>query len=348
MRAVKIAGKKIGPGSPCFIIAEAGVNHNGDLKKAKRLIGAASAAGADAVKFQTFKADRLVTANAPKAAYQTRAGVKDSHYAMLKRLELSVRDHRVLKAYAGKKKIIFLSSPFDLESADVLDALKVPAFKIPSGEITNLPFLDYVARKRKPMIVSTGMSYLKEVEAAVRTLQKTGNKNYILLHCVSQYPAEARDINLKAMETLRKAFKCPVGYSDHSLGIEIAVAAAALGAAVIEKHITLNRFLPGPDHRASLEPDEFSRMVKGIRDVERAMGSGKKEPAKGEADTAAVARKSLVSAGKIQAGTRITKTHIEIKRPGTGLSPDHFKKLVGRVARKNIPAGVLLKMEMFQ
>ncbi len=345
---LKIGRKSVGLGQPCFIIAEAGINHNGNLKLAHRLIDAAKSAGADAVKFQTFKAERLVAPGAPKADYQVKAGVKGSHYEMLRRLELSEKAHRDLRNYAKRKKIIFLSSPFDEESANFLERLHLPAFKIPSGEITNLPFLRHVARKKKPMIVSTGMSYLSEVRTAVRTIEAAGNKNLVLLHCVSQYPANPAEVNLKAMLTLKKIFGFPVGYSDHTLGIEIAIAAVAMGACVVEKHLTLDRTLRGPDHKASLEPTEFTTMVRGIRNVESAFGNGIKKPAKSEANTAAVARKSLVATRDIAAGTKLKKEHLAVKRPGTGLPPAMLVRLVGRTTRKKISAGSLIRLEMIR
>jgi N,N'-diacetyllegionaminate synthase len=317
---IDVPGCKPELDQPCFIIAEAGVNHNGSLETARRLIDAAVQAGADAVKFQTFKADRLVTSEAPKAKYQIQtADVTESQYEMLHRLELSFEAHCELMAYCQEKDILFLSSPFDEESADLLMKLEVAAFKIPSGELTNLPFLDYVARKGKPMIVSTGMAYLGEVEAAVHTIEKAGNQDLVLLHCVSNYPAEPADV---------------------------ALAAVAMGACVIEKHFTLDRNLPGPDHRTSLEPIELAAMVQGIRTVESALGHGRKEPVPNEAETTAVARKSLVAARDIAAGTKMTEELMAIKRPGTGMPPFMRPYLVGRTARTDIPAGTLLTLEM--
>lgn len=338
---------QLGPNAPCFIIAEAGVNHNGDLDLAKRLVDTAVAAGANAVKFQTFKAARLVTSEAPKAEYQQRATAgNESQYEMLRRLELSTEAHQELIAYCRRLGIIFMSTPFDEESADFLDELGVSIFKLPSGEITNLPFLAHVARKGKPLIISTGMSYLGEVELAVRTVEEAGNRQFVLLHCVSNYPADPADTNLRAMNTMATAFGLPVGYSDHTLGLEISLAAVALGACVIEKHITLDRSMPGPDHNASLEPDELAALVKGIRIVEAALGDGRKEPAASEANTAAVARKSLVAAKDVPAGTTLTEELIAIKRPGTGLPPAMRGQLVGRTMRVSIPAGTLLTLEM--
>ncbi len=349
MREISIAGRKIGPGWPCFIIAEAGVNHNGDVELAKRMIEIAARSGADAVKFQTFKADQLVTPYAPKAEYQkqtTESG--ESQLEMLRRLELSAEAHRELMDYCRQRDILFMSSPFDEESADFLAGLSVEVFKIPSGEITNLPFLERMARKGKPMIVSTGMSSLTEVETAVDTIRKAGNRDLVLLHCVSNYPADPRDANLRAMHTMTAKFDVPVGYSDHTPGIEVALAAVALGACVIEKHFTLDRTSRGPDHQASLEADALVTLITGIRTVEAALGHGCKEPVDSERQTAAVARKSLVAARDIPVGSTLTEELIAIKRPGTGLPPSMLAQVVGRVAKRSIPTGMLLTLEMLQ
>ena len=241
-----------------------------------------------------------------------------------------------------------MSTPFDEECSDLLEELGVPVFKIPSGEITNLPFLAHVARKRKPMIVSTGMSYMDEVKTAVRTIQDTGNKILVLLHCVSAYPANPAEVNLRAMRTLSTEFNVPVGYSDHTPGIEVPLAAVALGASVIEKHLTLNRSLPGPDQQASLEPDELAVLVRGIRSVEKALGHGRKEPAPSEAGITAVVRKSLVAARDIPGGTVLTEELVTTKRPGTGLPPVLRSQLVGRIAKKDISAGTVLTWELLE
>ena len=346
---IAIGKRLIGPGQPCFIIAEVGVNHNGDITLARRLIDVAATAGADAVKFQTFQADRLVSPTAPKAEYQQRmTGAEESQWEMLRRLELSQPAHRELQEYAQLRHMLFLSAPFDEESADLLEALGVAAFKIPSGEITNLPFLAYLAHKGKPMIVSTGMSHLKEVETAVNTIKREGNDKIILLHCVSSYPAAPQEVNLRAIDTMAKTFELWVGFSDHTQGIEIALAAVAVGACVIEKHLTLDRNLPGPDHRISLEPPEFRALVQGIRKVEASLGHGRKEPSASAANTARVARKSLVAARDIPAGTPLTRELIAVKRPGTGLAPTMQLQLMGRTTRKAIPAGTLLTLEMLK
>jgi len=344
---INIAGRKVGPGQPCFIIAEAGVNHNGSVELAHQLVDAAVQAGADAVKSQTFNAERLVSPDAPKADYQLRTtDAVESQFDMIRRLELSPEMHRDLKVYCSERDILFMSSPFDEESADLLTMLDVAVFKIPSGEITNIPFLRHVAKKGKPMIVSTGMAYLSEVESAVKAIQESGNPQYALLHCVSNYPADPSDVNLRAMGTMTAAFGVPVGYSDHTTGIEISIAAVAMGASVIEKHLTLNRTLPGPDHLVSLEPEEFTAMVLGIRNVESALGHGRKEPAESEANTASVARKSLVAAIDIPAGTVLTEQLFAIKRPGTGLPPIQLQNLVGRTLRVDLGEGNPITMEM--
>ncbi len=344
---IQIGQHKIGRGQPCFVIAEAGVNHNGDINVAFQLVEVAARAGASAVKFQTFKAKRLAIPTAPKADYQlntTDAG--ESQYEMLRRLELSRKDHQQLLKHCRKNGILFLSTPFDEDSADMLEDLDLPAFKIPSGEITNLPFLAHVAQKGKPLIVSTGMSDLKEVERAIQTIKEMGNPQIVLLHCVSSYPAADADVNLKAMQTMADAFGLPVGYSDHTRGIEVSLAAIALGAVVVEKHFTLDRNLPGPDHRASLEPDELLRMVNGIRRVESALGNGSKRPAAVEKKNALIIRKSIVAARDIAAGETLTEEMMAIKRPGSGISPGKKPNLIGRKLKHNIKAGTLLKMEM--
>ncbi|MCL5884139.1 MAG: N-acetylneuraminate synthase family protein, partial [Deltaproteobacteria bacterium] len=269
MKAVKIEDRWVGEGHPCFVIAEAGVNHDGDIGQAMRLVDAAASAGADAVKFQAFKAEKLATPDAPKAAYQARAtDASESQYRMLKRLELSEDDHRKLSDYCRRRGILFLSTPYDEESADFLSGIGIPAFKVSSGDLTNHPFLEHLAGKGKPVLLSTGMSSLPEVGEAIGVLRKAGAKEIVLLHAVSCYPADPADVNLKAIRTLSGEFDLPVGYSDHTLGVEVACAAVALGACMIEKHVTLDRNLPGPDHRASLEPGELETLVRGIRIVE--------------------------------------------------------------------------------
>ena len=332
MREIKIGDKMIGEGELCFIIAEAGVNHNGDINQAKKLIDVAKGAGADAVKFQTFKAEELVTRGVGKAQYQKETtDAKESQFEMLKNLELTEREFKELFNYAQKKGIISLSSPFDKRSVDLLDGLGIPAFKVPSGEITNFPLLKHIARKKKPIILSTGMSNLGEVEEALEVIREEGVEEIVLLHCVSCYPAKVEDMNLRAIETLKQVFKLPVGLSDHSLGITIPIAAVALGACVIEKHFTLDKNLLGPDHRASLEPDELRQMVMTIRDAEKAMGGGVKRPTKEEEENKKVGRRSIVARVDIPWGTTITEEMLDIKRPGTGLEPKYLEEIIGRV-----------------
>jgi len=344
---ISINGRLIGKGHPCFIIAEAGVNHAGDAGNARQLVDLAAKMGVDAVKFQTFNAERLVTTDAPKAEYQRETtGEAGSQLDMLRQLELSAEAHCDLMVRCRQHGIMFLSTPFDEESAAFLHDLGVSAFKIPSGEITNFPLLVHIARMGKPIIMSTGMSTLSEVEAALQVIRGVGGDELILLHCVSNYPARPNDANLRAMLTMASVFGVPVGYSDHTMGIEVSLAAVALGACVIEKHLTLDRSLPGPDHRASLEPEEFAALVAGIRKVELALGDGKKQPAQNEKAMAAVARKSLVAARDIAAGSRFTEDMIAVKRPGTGLPPSLLPQIIGRRARRNLAAGTVLMLDM--
>ncbi|ODS41275.1 MAG: N-acetylneuraminate synthase [Candidatus Altiarchaeales archaeon WOR_SM1_79] len=346
---VKIGDRNIGGGEPCFIIAEAGVNHNGSMELAKKMIKVARDADADAVKFQTFKAEDVVTKDAEKAKYQKETtGSEESQYEMIKKLELKKDDFKELADYAKNKGIIFLSSSFDKESVNLLDEINVPAFKIASGEITNFPLLKHVAKKRRPIILSTGMSTLGEVEEALNVIRGDGVKDVILLHCVSNYPARIDDANLKAMETLKQAFKLPVGFSDHTLGITASIAAVALGACVIEKHFTLDRNLPGPDHKASLEPDELKEMVNAIRDAEKALGDGIKRPTKDEEEIKKVARKSIVAKIGIPEGTILTENILDIKRPGTGIEPKYWHFIVGTRAKKDINKDEIITRRMVE
>jgi N,N'-diacetyllegionaminate synthase len=348
MGTVSLKQRLIGIDEPCFVIAEAGVNHNGDLRMARQLIDVAVEAGSDAVKFQTFTAGKVVSFRAPKAAYQLQTTDQaESQYEMLRKLELSFQAHRELKRYCQERDILFMSTPFDEDSADFLESLDVEVFKISSGEITNFPLLQHIAAKQKPIILSTGMSTLVEVGQAVQTIQAAGNDQVVLLQCVSNYPADPRDVNLSAMKTMATAFQVPVGYSDHTPGIEVALAAVALGACVIEKHFTLDRALPGPDHLASIEPDELKALIRGIRTVESALGHGRKEPAASEANTRAIARRSLVAVCDLPAGTKLSLEHIAIRRPGTGLPPAMRPYLVGLRLREAVTAGTLFSMEMF-
>jgi N,N'-diacetyllegionaminate synthase len=343
----KIGNHLVGANHPCLVIAEAGVNHNGSIDTARQMVRAAARAGADAVKFQTFKAEKLATAIAPKAGYQAKAtGENENQLEMLRKLELSESNFRELLEECRKNDVLFLSTPFDEDSADFLDSIGLESFKISSGDINNLPFLAHIARKGKPIILSTGMSYLEEVDVAVRAVRAAGNQDLVLLHCTSNYPADPADVNLRAMIVLGQAFQVPIGYSDHSNGLEIAMAAVAMGACVLEKHFTLDRSLPGPDHQASLEPAELEGLIRGIRKVEVSLGSGRKEPAESEKSTAAVSRKSIVARIDIQAGTVLDDMHLIMMRPGTGLPSIMLPYVLGRKAQVNIPAGTLISFEM--
>lgn len=320
-----------------FIIAEAGVNHNGDPHIAKLLIDAASYAGADAVKFQTFKAWRIISRYAPKADYQKKTtDDSESQLEMLRKVELDMKAHRMLMKYCAGKGIAFLSTPFDLVSINALNKLGIKIFKIPSGEITNLPYLRKVGALGKKVIISTGMAYLGEIEAALDVLIRAGTskEGITVMHCNAEYPTPMRDVNLKAMLTIRDAFGIKVGYSDHTLGIEIPIAAAALGAEVIEKHFTLDRRMKGPDHKASLEPGELKAMVNAIRNIERALGDGIKKPSCSESRNRVIARKSLVASKSIRKGEAFSARNITAKRPGTGISPMEWDKVIGRIAKR--------------
>lgn len=323
--------------SRVFIIAEAGVNHNGNIKLAKAMIDVAVDACCDAVKFQTFDADSLVSKNAVKADYQIEnTGNEQSQYNMLKSLQLTYENHVELINYCKEKGIMFLSTPFDKKSADLLEQLGLQIFKIPSGEITNIPFLRHIARKKKKIILSTGMSYIGEVETAVKAIKEEGNKDLILLQCITNYPANYEEVNLKAMITMKNAFKLDTGYSDHTMGIEVPIAAVAMGAKVIEKHFTLDRGMEGPDHKASLVPEELKQMVRSIRNIEKAFGNGIKAPAKSEKNTREVARKSIVANKNLRKGTTIQLNMLVMKRPGTGIQPDNIDLLIGHTLKEDI------------
>jgi N,N'-diacetyllegionaminate synthase len=323
-----------------FIIAEAGVNHNGSPERAKAMIDAAAEAGVDAVKFQTFRAEKLVTRAASKAKYQQEMTcTAESQYEMLKKLEISPSDFRELKEYCRGKQIEFMSTPFDLSTIDELAKLGIGKWKLPSGEITNLPYLLKIGAFGQEIILSTGMCTLDEVAAALVVLESAGTARakITLLHCNTEYPTPMSDVNLRAMQTLRNAFPGlrGVGYSDHTLGIEVPVAATAMGATVIEKHFTLDRSLPGPDHRASLEPNELADMVRAIRNIEVALGNGVKQPTPSELKNRPVARKSIVAAKEIRAGEIFKADNLTVKRPGTGLSPMRWDEVIGRNAGRN-------------
>lgn len=346
-----IAGRMVGLGNPCFIIAEVGVNHNGNIDLACQLVDAAVMAGADAVKFQTYQADKLASATARKAAYQRSAEqdrAEESQLDMLQRLTLSRDAHYELQVYCQKRGILFLSSPFDMDSADFLAEMKVAAFKIPSGELTNHQFLHHIAKKNRPIIISTGMADLEETRAALSIIAEAGNDEVIALQCISNYPADPRNVNLRAMQTIAKHCDVAAGYSDHTLGVEVSLAAVALGACVIEKHITLDNGLPGPDHQASSEPEEFQQMVRGIRIVESALGDGRKIPATSEVEVADIARKSLIAACDIISGAVLKNEMLDAMRPGTGISPAYLPIVLGRRVRNRIASGTILTWEMLE
>ncbi len=330
-----------------LIIAEAGVNHNGNIDLAKKLVEAAAESGVDYVKFQTFKAENLVTRSAAMAAYQ-QANVKDdnSQFAMLKKLELSDQDHIYLSRYCSECRVSFLSTPFDLDSIELLKGLGITLGKIPSGEITNLPFLRRMAESFSELILSTGMSTIDEVQEALDVLLSAGAKreNITVLHCNTEYPTPYSDVNLLAMQTLGKQFNIKYGYSDHTLGIEVPIAAVALGACVIEKHFTLDRSMDGPDHKSSLEPGELTAMVKSIRNIEESLGSADKQPSQSELKNKSIARKSIVAARQISAGEIFTSENITVKRPGSGLSPMRWDEVIGRMANRNFAEDELIDL----
>ena len=322
-----------------FIIAEAGVNHNGSIELAKKLIDIASDAGADAVKFQTFKASNIVSKDAKKAAYQSK-NINDndnSQYNMLKKLELDIDAHNILIEYCKIKNIMFLSTPFDLDSIDLLNNLDLQIFKIPSGEITNLPYLRKIASLKKEIILSTGMSNMNEIKDALDILIKSGTplNNITVLHANTMYPTPIKDVNLNAMISIAKEFNVSYGYSDHTLGIEIPIAAVAMGAKVIEKHFTLDNNMPGPDHKASLEPKELKEMVKSIRNIELALGNGIKEPSQSEIPNINIVRKSIVANCSIKKGAILTQNNITIKRPANGINPMKWDEIIGSISKKD-------------
>lgn len=342
MRELSINGRVLGPGRAPYVIAEAGVNHNGSSDLALGLVDAAADAGADAVKFQTFTADSLATAEAPQAQYQKERSAASSQAAMLRSLELPEAALRACQGRAANRGIAFFSTPFDVWSVRLLASMNVPAFKIGSGDVTNLVLLRAVAALRRPILLSTGMSTLGEVAAAVSDIRSHGDPPLALLHCTSSYPAPPHDANLRAMLTLREEFDVPVGYSDHSRGISLAAAATAMGATVIEKHITLDRNLPGPDHSASMQPDEFAMLVRTVHDVHAALGDGVKRPQASEADTRIVSRRSLVLSRAVMAGEELAETDLDAMRPAGGISPFKLDAVVGRRAARDLAAHVLL------
>ena len=319
-----------------FIIAEAGVNHNGSMELALRLVDKAVEAGVDCVKFQTFITENEISKNAEKAEYQKgTTGDEENEFDMVKKLELSFEQFREIASYCKKKGILFLSTPFDLDSITFLDSMDIFCWKIPSGEITNLPHLIKIAKTHRDIIMSTGMCEMKEIQTAIDVLKKYGAGEITLLHCNTEYPTPFEDVNLAAMETMRKTFGMPVGYSDHTLGIEVPIAAVALGASVIEKHFTLDRNMEGPDHKASLEPQELKKMVEAIRHIEQAMGDGVKCPTESEKKNIAVARKSIVAKYPIKKGEKFSEENLCVKRPGDGINPMRWFEVIGKIADRD-------------
>lgn len=345
-KIISIDGKEVGKNRPVFIIAEAGVNHNGSFSLAKKLIDAAAKAGADAVKFQTFDAGELATEAAAKAPYQIRnekgALGEESQLSMLRRLMLQRRWHTPLKRYAEKRGLIFLSTPFSLSDAKFLKRLGVPAIKISSSDADNLPYLRAIAKWKLPLLLSTGMSDMAGVKESVAALRKAGNRELIIFHCTTNYPVGAAETNLRAIETLQKEFRVLVGFSDHTEGTTAAVAAVSLGACVIEKHLTLDKKMHGPDHRASLSPKEFKTLVQSVRYIEQALGTGKKTVFPSERENAKVARKSVVTLRAVKRGEIFTVKNLGLKRPGTGLPPKVLAKVIGTRSTRDIPKETLL------
>ncbi|MDD4566012.1 MAG: N-acetylneuraminate synthase [Eubacteriales bacterium] len=331
--------------SKTFIIAEVGVNHNGDMETAKQLISRAKQAGADAVKFQTFIADNLVSKFALKADYQVKnTDAAESSKSMLRKLEISYDGFRQLKKVCDQEQICFLSTPFDMESVEFLAEIGMRYWKIPSGEITNLPYLIKIANTHMPVIMSTGMCTIDEIGTAIAVLKEHGTGEVSLLHCTTEYPAPYEDVNLVAMKTLRDKFRLQVGYSDHTKGIEVAIAAVALGATMIEKHLTLDKNMTGPDHKASLEPAELAEMVSAIRNIEAAIGDGVKRPMPAELKNMAVARKSIIAKTPISAGDVFTESNITVKRPGNGISPMKWFEVLGKTAGRDFQEDELIQL----
>lgn len=327
-----------------YIIAEAGVNHNGNFELACKLVDAAKAAGVDCIKFQTFKSEKLVSHNAQKAEYQKSTTGKGSQVDMLKKLELSYKEFITLKEYCDKIGICFLSTPFDFDSIDFLNSIDMPFWKIPSGEVTNYPYLLALARTGKPVVMSTGMCDLDEIRVAIKVFTDNGVTEIKLLHCNTEYPTPFEDVNLKAMQTIRDEFGYEVGYSDHTKGIEVPIAAVAMGAAVIEKHFTLDRNMEGPDHKASLEPDELALMVRSIRNIEKAIGTRDKTPSPSERKNITVARKSIIAKTNIRAGDVLSRDNLTVKRPGTGISPMKWNEVLGTKAIRDFEEDELIEI----
>ncbi|GEM04721.1 N-acetylneuraminate synthase [Halolactibacillus miurensis] len=328
-----------------LIIAEAGVNHNGSLELAKKLVDAAKSSGADVIKFQTFISKNVISKNAPKADYQKKNyNIEENQLEMVQKLELSFEDFSKLNDYCKVKEIEFMSTAFDFDSIDFLDSLEMGTWKIPSGDITNLPYLIKIAKLNKPVILSTGMSTMEDIRCAIKALKENGAAELTVLHCTTEYPTPYEDVNLRAMNTIKEEFNVNVGYSDHTKGIEVPIAAVALGATVIEKHFTLDRNMEGPDHKASLEPNELKAMVDSIRHIELALGNGMKQPAESEKKNMAVARKSIIASKDIKAGEIFTENNLTVKRPGTGISPMRWFDVIGKCALRDFEEDELIEL----
>jgi N,N'-diacetyllegionaminate synthase len=346
LKPIQIKDKIIGTDFPCFIVAEAGVNHNGKIDLAQKLVDIAVAAHADAVKFQTFMAEGVVTSDTEIADYARKnIGKNIKQIDMLRKCELSYDDFKVLKEYCDKKNIIFLSSPHSFDAIDFLQDL-VPAYKFGSGDLTNIPALQYAAKKNKPLLLGTGMATLEEVKHAIYAVNTLGNTQIVVLHCTTSYPCSYEDVNLRAMTTMQQKLDCPVGYSDHTLGLLVPPLAVALGATIIEKHFTLDKKLSGPDHKASLEPEELTEMIRRIRDVEKILGSSEKKPTDSEKTIMKNVRKSIVAAKNIRKNEIIKKEMLTIKRPGIGISPEDIEKIIGKKTKKDIIFDEILRWDM--
>jgi N,N'-diacetyllegionaminate synthase len=343
---VRIGSRRVGPGERVFVIAEAGVNHNGEVELARQLVEAAAAAGADAVKFQTFRAEAVAATSAPKAAYQVETtGSDNSQLDMLRSLELGEQAYVELKRRAEERGLIFLSTPFDAASVALLDRLEVEAFKVSSADLTNIPLLEEIGSRGRPVLLSTGMADLEEIASALDVLPRART---ILLHCVSAYPAPPQEANLRALRTMADRFGIPVGYSDHTIGHEVALAAIALGACVLEKHVTLDRTLPGPDHRASLEPSELAELIRSARTVEASLGDGVKRPTESELANRSIARRSLHAAADLAAGTVVADEMLVALRPGSGIPPSRIAEVVGRKLARPVAAGEQLSWDALE
>jgi N,N'-diacetyllegionaminate synthase len=340
---ILIDQKVIGSGSQVFVVAEIGINHDGSVSQAEKLIDAAADAGADAVKFQSFRADHLLIPSRDRYAQQAEG--TESAYQMLRRCELSWVDQERLKKHADARNILFMSTPFDEESADFLDSLDVPVFKIASSDITHVPLIRHVASKGKPVFLSTGMSFLSEVADAIWTLRSAGAKEILLMHCVSTYPALPQHMNLRALQTLQSYFELPVGLSDHSEGILLPLVSVSLGAVVIEKHFTIDKNAPGPDHKASMDPADLKMLIKSLREVEASLGDGRKRPSDIEEESRLFGRRSIVAAVDIRAQEQIADWMLAFKRPGSGLEPRYYEKVIGMTARRNIGKDTILQWE---